>query len=763
MRYKSTLLLLAAVVIAGIVAYSLSRKPSSEELQKLRKRLLADMESHNIEMLTIEAGQERLVCLRDTAGDGWRVAEPVQVRADRWDVEGILDKLELAEKVSSIFPSGEETLDLAQYDLDEPVRKVTLSENRPGGRTWTVLIGREAGIADSVYVAVEGEGAVYAVKKDVADKTDVTLTDVRSKRLAARISAFDMEKVAVTAADLHERPGFELACEKSDGKWELREPVYDLADSGKVQALANRLYDHRIGDDDFIVDDPTQAAAYGLDDPVLTLTIGGDGKTQTIVFSRRQEEDAARYYALHKGEPTIVRVPESLFNDLRKEPGELRERSLADFMVADVAEVAVDGPDVGLVLRKEEGAWEIAAETPVAADADLTDQVLRDLRDAEVEEFAADDAEDLTPYGLSEEARTRVTLKDEDGEILAGILLGAPDETAESVYAQRPPYPTVLSVRKESYLDKIATGRLAFLERLVLEESRDDAREVSLERGTARFRCAWNDTENQWDLAAPVEGEADNVAVRAIVGDLSHLRAEAFAAEHAEDLAAFGLDSPEISASVTYQAATEETEEEEAEAQPPIRVRTLYIGAAADEPAEGRFAKLADDDRVFVLPDYVVRHFRADLASKRISRAFDIAALTFKKDDEVLQFSYDDEQDLWTDAEGNALPEGTAEAVKGAARVLRNFTGVEVADYSDKEPALYGFDSPRLVVELQEEDKGAEQVVIGKETGDGNCYAKGPATRFVLIADKTDVEKLLAVLKEPAEAAPAPETPQSSE
>jgi len=39
------------------------------------------------------------------------------VRADRWEVEGILDKLELAEKVAPTFPEGGKKLDLAQYGL----------------------------------------------------------------------------------------------------------------------------------------------------------------------------------------------------------------------------------------------------------------------------------------------------------------------------------------------------------------------------------------------------------------------------------------------------------------------------------------------------------------------------------------------------------------------------------------------------------------------------------------------------------------------
>ncbi|MHC4592276.1 MAG: DUF4340 domain-containing protein, partial [Planctomycetota bacterium] len=336
MKHKSTLLLLIAVVIAGFVAYSLSRKPASHELQKQRKDLLTEFESSQIQTLKIEQGDSRLTCRREDR-DGWRIVEPVNVRADRWEVESILDKFELAEKVASYYPDKGKQLNAAEYGLDKPTRTVTMDMGEDGDRSWTVLIGKDASVADSVFVAVEGQDGVFAVAKDVVDKTAVSVTDLRSKKLASRIGVFDLEKVSVSARALDGGQPLEVECEESDGKWEIKKPSYELADSDKVQGLANKLYDHRIGADDFVVDDPTKAATYGLDDPDLTITLQGDEEAQTIVFSRHAEGDKTTYYALHKGEPAIVRAPESLFNDLRQEPDELKERKLADVDVEDVA------------------------------------------------------------------------------------------------------------------------------------------------------------------------------------------------------------------------------------------------------------------------------------------------------------------------------------------------------------------------------------------------------------------------------------------
>ncbi len=756
MKHKSTLLLVIAVAVAGTVAYSLSKKPTSEDLQKLRTRLLADMRSSSIATLAIRAGDQRLACAREAGEEGWRITEPTDLRADRWAVEGILDKLELAEKASSTFPEGRVELDLAQYGLAEPVRTITLGEEAPGRRSWTLLVGKETGVADTVYVAVEGEDAVYAVKKDVADKTNVTLADLRSKDLAPRISTLDMVKLTISAAKLDEKPAFELACEKAAGKWELKQPVHDLADRTKVAGVANKLYDHRVGKGEFAVDDPSKAADYGLDEPALTVTVEGKDKTQTFVFSRRQDGDKAHYYAMHKGELPIAEVPETLFNDLRADVGELRERSLADFTVSDVAEVAIAGAGGELVLKKQDQQWQIAADTPIAADAGVADEMLRGLKDAEVDEFVADEPEDLGGYGLTEQARTRVSLKDKDGGTLAEVVLGSADEAGERVYAQRPPYPPVLALQKAAFLDNIEGGRLAFLDRLVLEEPSDDAREVSLDHAGSHFKCTFEPEAGEWQLAEPVSGKADEVAVRAIVGDFAHLQADAFAAEQADDLALFGLADPAAKATVTYRAESKAPAKEggEAEAAPPRH--TLLLGAETKTPAEGRFAKLAEGERVFVLPDYIAGHFLADLASRRISVALKPTAVTFTMGDASLRFLYDAEKDAWTDADGKELPEPSAAAVGKAVRLLGRFDGAGVADYVAKEPAAYGFDKPCLVVELQDELGQAKKVLIGAETAGGDRYAKGFVSDFVLIAAKADVDTLQAVMERPAESTEQP-------
>jgi len=753
MKYKSTLLLLVAVVIAGLTAYSLSKKPTSAEAARQRRRLLPDFQAGEVRRLAIQGPDGRIVCRREGA-DEWRILEPVNVRADRWRIEGILDQLETAEKVSSTFPRSGRDLDMAQYGLDEPARTVTVSLDESGAPAWTLKIGKPAGAAESVFVALDGQEGVFAVNKDVTDRAAVTVMDLRSRALAPRISAFDLETVALSATGTDERPPVELECAKAAKRWELTRPVRDLADRGEIEALANRLYDHHIADDDFIVDDPTKAAEYGLDEPALTVTLSGKGKSHTVTFARRQEGDGAAFYALTRGEPTIVKVPESLFEGLRKGPDDLRERTLADFRVDDVEEAAVAGPTGELLLTRRDGAWQMDGEPPTPADADAVDGLLKELEGLEVRDFAADEPADLAPYGLTEGEAVSVTLRDADGDELASLSLGRADEQGDAVYARRAAYPAVLAVPKGDYHGQVRRGRVAFLDRRVLDEPRAEARQIVLERGREHFECAWRREQAAWELTEPATGAADRYAVQALLGDLAPLRALAFAAEQADDLSAYGLAEPAIVLQVTYQA--EPVAGAGAGEPPPPRVRTLHVGGAAEEPAPGRFARLADEGRVFVLPEAVVEHLRANLASREVCRAADLTGLTFRVGGRSVAFAYDDEELAWTDAEGNPLDDAVRAAVAGAAALLSDFRAARVADYVEKSPALYGFDEPFLVITLDEEATKGKQVVVGAEAPGGGRYVKGPATGFVHVIADADAATLAAALAHPNAGTEAP-------
>ena len=131
-----------------------------------------------------------------------------------------------------------------------------------------------------------------------------------------------------------------------------------------VEKLAEAVSYFSLTSADFVVDDPTKVADYGLDRPALSIEFKMEDASRTIIIAERQEGEQTTIYAMNKGEPAIVKVSGRLLEDLRKEPNDLRERSIADFENDDVVRVTAAGPDMSLVLDKVEGNWQITGEEP---------------------------------------------------------------------------------------------------------------------------------------------------------------------------------------------------------------------------------------------------------------------------------------------------------------------------------------------------------------------------------------------------------------
>ena len=748
MRYKFTLIMLGLVVLAAVIAYVFSQKPTSDEQAQQQSRALPGLSAKAVFEFVIEHDDTKIVCQRSSE-DEWIITAPLPLRADKYEVEGILNKFADAERIGRPTPVGDggQTA-LSEYGLDKPTRMVTFRGSGKGAPSWSLAMGKEVGIGELVH-ALPGDGqAAIRIKKDVADKLDVTLASLRSKKLAAPIKLEGLTRVTVEAKQWNDEPAFTVTTEKQGGTWEWAGDTRDLADGDKAEQLAKKINDHYLNESDFVCDDPSKAMDYGLDDALLTVRLLSEGMDNTFAFGHKKEGDEEVFYAMNKAEPAIVKVTKTLFEDLRVQPEKLRQRSLLALDTDSVRRVSVTTADGALVLEKKDESWQIVGEPTVGADRQAVSDMLQGLSDAEARDFLPADPQKMADCGLDETHVRKVELYGKDDKLLGQIELGASDKTPDLVYARRPQYGSVLSVERKDYLGDIMLGRLAFLDRKVFDEPQDDAVEVVLAYDNAEFRCARKDRNDAWKLKAPIEGPADAMTVSRVAGLFAPLKVKGFASESAENLAQYGLNVPRGRLKVTYRAAGAAPAEGAEGA--PTRVRELLIGSESTQHPKGLFAKLADEARVFVFAAQDVDALKESPASKLISRAQDVGRMAFRWDGGALEFAK--QGDTWQTASGEALSADMQTRVKDAARLLESFSGAEVAALIEAGAFAYGFDRPALTIEFKDAVAAGKKVVLGRETQDGARYAKGPASNYVLIARKWDADKLLAVVRPPAKA-----------
>ncbi len=755
MKWKRTLALLSAVLIAGLVAYSFSKKPTSAEHLHAARKILPGLKAGEVVELEIEREGFRLVCRRDAADRGsraarsraagnWRItrerraAGPLKLRADTRVVEGILAKLQSAAIAG--WPSaggGSDEARWAEYGLATPAVKVTVRTGGPGARSHTLLIGKGAGAGDLVYATRGDTGLLYLIDRAVAEKLGVTLGRLRSKHLVNDIPVERIDGIEVREKAWKDSPGFTAVCVRKGAVWEMRAPVGDLASAEAVYDLAHLLNSHLADEDDFVTDDPAKAADYGLDDPELTLTFRLPEEERTLVLGRDVEAGTESYYAMNAPEQPIVRVPKTLFESLRKTPEELRSRSLADFSPKRIASLTISRTGGALTVRRSDEDWEITGPQRARADAPAVGDILGGLRTAEVVEFVDDAPSDLGRYGLDRGSAMEVVAQDDDGSEVARVQLGSDGPDGKTVYARRPDYDAVLSLAREPWIADLRAGRLALLERTVLSEDARDAVAIATGGGGRRFRCERDGPGEAWRLVEPVKGPTDQAAAQEIVRAFAGLRARRFVDESADDLAA-----PLATVEITYR---KQAGEQGPKGGGP-HARTLLIGR--ESGAEGNYAKLEGDPRIFILDARTVAAMTAPLASRVICRVRGLRRIDFRGAGRSLSFEREGRTSAWRDENGEIVNEAVRARLEAVRRLLADFRAGRIVAYARADGAAFGLDRPTLTVTFDDEAVAGKQLVVGKRAGEEGYYLTGSESSFVLVASPEDVQKLLAAIEQ---------------
>ncbi len=709
MKIRSTLTLLALVVVAALLAILLSGKPEPPKTDSGASLiLLPGFEADAVQSITIDRpGEPSTVCRRQDGG--WQMTEPVQTPADGKRLERILSDLQAATTVATFAlpdpASG------APYGLTPAGYTLTLTA--PAGeveRRYVVKFGKPMPVGNLAYAAVEGSHEAVAIRSGLADAADVSSADLRSNVLVTGLDPDALQALAVSADPLDDQPGFRLECRRSDDRWELTYPVRDLADADAVTKIVTAIRRYRATKADLVTGSPDE---YGLDVPGITVTLTSPEGASTVLVSRHGDD----YYAMSKSEPAPMRVPAEFFSALRRTPDDLRDRAPAHVLASEVASVELAGPSGDVTLVRREDTWQLDGNKPVPADAPTVNDLLDAIAAARAQSFVADTPEDR----VSEV----VTLREANGKTLAELHLDISPSTGD-VYATRQDFRTVLRLAKDERLAAAFAGRLGLLNRTLLRARAADAFQIDLQNPAGTFRV---ESKEDWRLTAPATGAADEDAIRAIQDDLADLHAEGFAAETDDEPARYGLDKPQATVTVSYRAIGSTV----------VTTHTLSIGAAA---GDGYYAALDSDGRVCILPGAVLDHLRANLASKVICRARGLTGLTFGAGGRAVQYHYNPGTKQWTDAD-NMLVTGLQRVrLDTAAGVLSDFRAKAVADYVEKDPALYGFDRPYLEIDLGEPNASGKRVIIGSRVEGGGRYVMGPVTGFVLVADDADVTRL---------------------
>jgi hypothetical protein len=249
----------------------------------LRDKTILKIDREKADRLEIQTADHTTKLVKQ--GIEWKIAAPVDARADFSAIEGILGRLNSA-PMKAITAQDADAAALKEYGLDKPDVTVHVSA---GSSEAGLAIGKAAA-EGTVYAKDLSRPMVFTVEKALADDLKKSPDDFRIKDL------FDARSFNTTRLDITYK-GQALAFQKDKDAWKQVAPANKPADSGKMDALLTSLTNTRANS---FVDSKT---ATGLESPELTLTVKyEDGQKQekvsfarkgTDVFARREGDAAA--------------------------------------------------------------------------------------------------------------------------------------------------------------------------------------------------------------------------------------------------------------------------------------------------------------------------------------------------------------------------------------------------------------------------------------------------------------------------------------
>ncbi|HXK09116.1 MAG TPA: DUF4340 domain-containing protein [Vicinamibacteria bacterium] len=322
-------------LLASWVEGSFDKKPFD-----LRDRDLLHVKRDDVRSMEV-AGPEGAYALARTDAGEWAFTKPVATRAGRWSVDGLLGTIENL-RMDSV--AAEAATEVKAYGLDKPTRTVSLVLK--DGSTRSLEIGAPAPDPTATpspspspspspakkgekpkppekpkptkyYARQAGTGLVAVVPATVADDLAKGMGELRAKRLL-EVATYETEGFEAVAGGA-KKTYAKTTTKDKDGfdktQWKRTAPDAKDLETTKVEDALFKMGSVEVSE---FVDQPQALAAYGLDAPVLKVTVKAKGESWIEVGKK----DGA-VYARRNGDAAVLKLDATKAEELLKAFGEL--------------------------------------------------------------------------------------------------------------------------------------------------------------------------------------------------------------------------------------------------------------------------------------------------------------------------------------------------------------------------------------------------------------------------------------------------------
>jgi hypothetical protein len=412
MRFRSTVVLILLLIGLGAYVYWVEVPKSQEEA---KKKTILDFKPDDVTAVSLAYSDREVVMKK--SGEDWRLTKPLDAAADSTTVKNLINAIAEAE-VKKTF---DDASDLAQYGLDQPFAKVTVTVKDK--ELPTILVGKSTPVGYSAYAKKADEPKVLLTTSAFRSGMDKKVKDLRDKTIL-NFADTDVQKIDLRGE------GKDLVLVQKDDHWTIERPGPYAADATTMRSFLSTLRSLRAVD--FPSDRPTDLSAYGLDNPRLkvSLYLGKDNAEKDLLIGKDTADK--QIYVQGSGQPTVYTVSDWVMRDLNKNLGDFRDKTLLAFDRDKVTAVDVARKDGGhfKLVRADDKQWRVEGAGNGKPEQTAISQYVGDLHDLAGYEILADQPGDLAQFGLDHPLLTLTVVGDENKPV--GTVLLASRETDAS-------------------------------------------------------------------------------------------------------------------------------------------------------------------------------------------------------------------------------------------------------------------------------------------------------------------------------------------
>lgn len=385
---------------------------------------------------------------------------------------------------------------------------------------------------------------------------------VENKRPAAtetkaKEKVFSLEKAKVKELTLQPKGEPLVKLVKVGEGWQMTEPMRVSADPTEVESLLSSLESLEI--DEVVVEQPADLADFGLKEPQGYLAAVSEGKAAPDRLTLGDKTpDSGGLYARAGELPRVFTIASHLESTFHKKAFDLRDRSVMHVKRDAVQTLEISGPGGGFALvREPQGDWKFTRPLSTLAGRWTVDGLLGSLENLRMESVVAEQAPDLTPFGLDKPAHTvRLGLADGSARTLE---IGAPVKDKEKQYHARETGGGPVVAIAGALVDDLAKGLGEYRAKRLLDVTTYDVEGLEIEgEGLARKTLARSNEKDKegvetskWKRVAPDARELETSKVQDALFQIGGAEAQEFL-DAPQAVAAYGLDKPALKVSLRY-------------------------------------------------------------------------------------------------------------------------------------------------------------------------------------------------------------------